>query len=160
MNWNDVFHYSGGNLVWRKVNKNRYNKVGDVAGRVSKTNGYLYVKVNQVTRSVHTIIWEMFNGTIPDRMEIDHINHDRLDNRIENLRLVSHQDNAKNRSKTSRNTSGVVGVSWDKKRCKWYAFIKVDGVMRNLGMYSDFDAAVKVRVAAERKFNFHSNHGS
>ena len=112
MNWNEIFHYSDGKIFWLKVNRNRYNKPGDIAGRLSPTNGYLYVKVNQEVKSVHSIIWEMHNGEIPDGMEIDHVNHIRTDNHIENLRLVSRQQNAMNRSKTSRNTSGVVGVSW------------------------------------------------
>ena len=160
MNWNEIFSYSDGNLIWERVNRNRYNKPGDIAGRLNPTNGYLYVKVNQEVRSVHNIIWEMHNGKVPDDMEIDHINHIRTDNRIENLRIVSHQQNAMNMSKTLRNTSGVVGVSWCKMKGKWYAYIKKDGVMHNLGRYTNFEDAALARASAEKRLGFHENHGS
>lgn len=160
MNCNEIFHYSDGEIFWLKVNRNRYNKPGDIAGRPSPTNGYLYVKVNQEVKSVHSIIWEMHNGEIPEGMEIDHVNHIRTDNRIENLRLVSHQQNAMNRSKTSRNTSGVVGVSWCNLTEKWYAYIKKDGVMHSLGRHARFEDAALARKSAERKLGFHENHGA
>lgn len=102
----------------------------------------------------------MHNGKVPDNMEIDHINHIRTDNRTENLRIVSHQQNAMNRSKTLRNTSGVVGVSWCKITGKWYAYIKKDGVMHNIGRYTSLEDAVLARASAEKRLGFHENHGS
>ena len=61
MNWNEIFSYSDGNLIWERVNRNRYNKPGDIAGRLNPTNGYLYVKVNQEVRSVRLRLWKYRN---------------------------------------------------------------------------------------------------
>jgi len=159
MEWCDYLDYKDGKLIWKNVNPNPYRKNGDEAGSISSTTGYIYVCVGGVSRAAHSIIWEMHHGPIPKGMVNDHINHNRLDNRIENLRLVSIQDNNKNRGITELNTSGVVGVSWDKSRSKWFAFIKHDRKMKNLGRYECFDAAVKARKDAERKLGFHQNHG-
>src|SRR5699024_11445694 len=64
-------------------------------------------------------IWEMHHGKIPEGMEIDHINGIRDDNRIDNLRLVTSRTNDTNRAKSKANTSGVVGVCWDKRKGLW-----------------------------------------
>lgn len=59
-------------------------------------NGYKRVLINKKLFSVHRLVWEVFNGPIPDKMQVDHINGDKADNRLENLRLVSGSDNMKN----------------------------------------------------------------
>lgn len=102
----------------------------------------------------------MHYGKIPEGMEIDHINHITDDNRIENLRLVTRKDNCKNVSMSKSNKSGVVGVSWCKRTCKWFASIRVDRKEKFLGRYDKIDDAAAARKAAELKYNFHKNHGS
>lgn len=87
MDWNDVFEYRDGLLYW-KIKTNRNMKIGRLAGSMAG-NGYMQVHCFGKVRLMHRIIWEMHNGEIPEGMEIDHINHIRDDNRIENLRLVS-----------------------------------------------------------------------
>ena len=67
--------------------------------KLSKThmkNGYDYVSIDRKTKLLHRVVWEVFNGEIPEGMEIDHINTDRTDNRIENLRLVTSKENKNN----------------------------------------------------------------
>lgn len=93
-------------------------------------------------------------------MEIDHENHIRNDNRIENLRLVSSKGNKKNTTRRCDNTSGVTGVHWFKRECKWKVQIKVDGKQRHLGLFDNLDDAVAARKAAERQYGFHENHGN
>lgn len=92
-------------------------------------------------------------------MEIDHINHDRSDNRIENLRLVTGGENKKNQSIRKRNKSGFTGVGWHSKAKKWRAEIKSGGVYMYLGLYSSIGDAVNARKMAEIELGFHDNHG-
>lgn len=136
---------------WKK------NKVGKYATYLHKHTGYLYVQINQKSFRAHRVIWFMFNGDIPD--QIDHINHDRFDNRIENLRDVGFRENRINQSKGVNNTSGVVGVHWSAGHGKWAAKITLDKKTRHLGFYFDFFDAVCARKSAERKLGFHKNHG-
>lgn len=97
--WCDIFSYSDGTLKW-KVRPARRMKIGDAAGYM-KDDGYMRVRCRGGQYYVHRIIWEMHNGPIPKGMEVDHVNHVRTDNRIENLRLVSRLENCKNRKLNS-----------------------------------------------------------
>lgn len=108
---------------------------------------------------VHRIVWIMHNGEIPFGMHIDHINHNRKDNRIQNLRLVTNGENHKNTKLYSRNSSGVCGVSFSKWHNKWWARINVDGKFINLGMFDDINSAIEAREKAEKFYGFHENHG-
>nr|DAF78407.1 MAG TPA: homing endonuclease [Caudoviricetes sp.] len=153
----DKFSINNGVLVWSKSDCTRIKK-GDVAGTKRK-NGYIYVNVDGKITAAHRIVWEMHNGTIPDGMYIDHINHIRDDNRIENLRLVTKIDNAWNMTKKKNNKSGVTGVSWDRRSKKWRAQITLFKRNIHLGEFNSFDMAVKVRREAEEFYGFHENHG-
>lgn len=89
---------------------------------------------------------------------IDHINGDRLDNRIENLREVDRAENMKNMRMPADNTSGFVGVTRHYE--KWKAQITVNGKHIYLGRFDHKKDAIAARIAANRKFGFHENHGS
>jgi len=102
------------------------------------------------------LIWAMVNGEWPDG-EIDHINGDRSDNRISNLRVVTHRENAMNRSRRSDNASGVTGVH--KCGSKWRATIKTSDGYKCLGLHSTIEDAARVRYLAERAHGYHANHG-
>lgn len=80
---------------------------------------------------------------------VDHINHDIYDNRKSNLRVVNKSENMMNSNISTRNTSGVKGVSYDKSRNMWKAYIQADGKFYNLGRYTDFNDAVAVRFKNE-----------
>lgn len=153
-----LFRYEGGTLI-RKVTTSSRAFAGDSVGCENNV-GYLQVSVKSKPLYVHRIIWEMHNGPIPEGMEIDHINQVRTDNRIENLRLVSHQGNLKNQSMNSGNTSGHAGVSWFKRGGKWRATIKVGGRQIHIGYFASFESAVAARKAAEKQYGFHDNHGA
>ncbi len=81
--------------------------------------------------------------------QVDHINRDSLDNRRKNLRLATNVQNGQNRSKQRNNTSGYKGVSWDKARGRWRAFIQVGGTHKTLGRFDEMHDAVKARRDAE-----------
>lgn len=85
----------------------------------------------------------------PDNMEVDHINGNRLDNRKENLRLCSRLENCKNISTPITNNSGYKGVSLDKRRGKFRAYITIENKQKWLGYFNTAkEAAVKYNEAA------------
>jgi len=159
MNWHDLFEYdtTSGNLI-RKVTMSSRAQAGDVVTSKHGT-GYLKVVVNYKSYLVHRIIWEMHHGPIAKGLEVDHINHIRDDNRIDNLRLVSSAVNKQNLTLKSNNSSGHCGVHWAKDRNKWMAKIRVAGKYINLGRFDSLSDAVNARKNAEVKYGFHSNHG-
>ena len=108
--------------------------------------------------TAHRVIWAMVHGEWPIK-QIDHINGIRDDNRITELRDVTHEENSKNQKRPLTNTSGVVGVSWYGRVQKWHARIQVGGKPKHLGYFTDFNEAVAARKAAEVKHGFHENHG-
>ena len=93
----------------------------------------------------------LHNVIIGDKM-VDHINRDIFDNRKSNLRLCDTTENCRNRSTPSNNTSGVMGVGYDKESNKWRARIGLNGKRKNLGRYDNFGDAVVVRLNAEKEY--------
>ena len=79
----------------------------------------------------------------PDGMQIDHRNGNRLDNRRANLRLASHSENLHNRGRSTNNTSGFKGVSWDVDREMWRATILVAGRWRQIGRFATKEDAAR-----------------
>ncbi len=162
MNWNELFDYDPdtGKLYW-KISPSDKVKAGQEAGS-NDVHGYTQVKALGVVRKAHRVIWDLCN---PDDLlkpgeQIDHIDHDRRNNRITNLRKVSSAGNHKNMSLASNNTSGVTGVSWCKTRKLWRAYIRVESSFIGLGYFENKDDAVVARKNAEKELGFHKNHGA
>lgn len=86
------------------------------------------------------------------KIEVDHINRNRLDNRKSNLRIITRTENTMNKSDYKNNTSGVKGVKWNKKLNKWQVQISYKGKRIHLGVFSDLEEAKKVRLEAEKKY--------
>lgn len=129
---------------------------GHQADKISKL-GYRQLKIFDTTYFAHRVAWEIAFGGIPSGGEIDHMNGDRSDNRVCNLRLASRIDNAKNLKKPSHNTSGHIGVRLEKG--KWVAFIGLDGKKMTIGRFFNMADAVLARKMAEVKYGYHANHG-
>lgn len=123
-------------------------------GYIEKSNGYKRFTLNGKKYYYHRFIWELHFGNIPEGFEIDHINRDRLDNKIENLRLVSHQDNNKNKGLNTNNKSGFKGVCWDKRSQKWYSYIMIDGKHKYLGLFENIQDANSARLEANKLYGF------
>lgn len=158
--FNEWFNYDSetGHLTWRKKKGRR--KAGDTAGKTYKNSGgktYGQVKLNQISYMTHRICFMMHYGFLP--IEVDHINGDGTDNRAKNLRCANRQTNAMNMRKFKTNTSGITGVSWDKRNKKWYSYIKINQSMINLGRFTDKFEAICARKSAESKYNFKLGHG-
>ncbi len=150
-------------IVTRKVTTNNNAKKGDVVGRktvhgyfrVAVINPYGYIE----SFGLHRICYALYYGRDPYPMQVDHLNHDRVDNRICNLRLVTHQENGKNQRQRKDNTSGTCGVCFHKRDNKWHAQIRTNGKNKSLGYFTNKADAIAARRAAEIKYGYHKNHG-
>ena len=98
-------------------------------------------------------------GHIPENAEIDHINHIRNDNRLFNLRFVTHGENMSNKSVSSKSTTGVTGVDFLKAEKKYRARIRVNQEAIHLGIFETLEEAAAARAEANLKFKFNNNHG-
>ncbi len=110
------------------------------------------------TLAAHRVAWALHYGAFPSG-QVDHINGDRTDNRIANLRDVVNAENARNSAMNSNNTSGVCGVYLHRQTGKWCAQISAFGKTVGLGLFADKSDAVIARKAAERVLGYHPNHG-
>ena len=109
---------------------------------------YVMVKIGGKAVQAHRIIWEMHNGPVPVGREIDHINGNRADNRIENLRLATGSKNKMNTTLRKDNTSGLKGVRRDRRSGRWSATIKADKKTIHLGSFGSPEEAHTAYVAA------------
>lgn len=129
-----------GDFFW-KVQTNSRAMVGMQAGLNSITCGYRQINIDKHTYKAHNLVWLYFNGVWPTNV-IDHINGKRLDNRIENLRDVTRQQNSWNLQKAKRNSkSGYLGVDWKAERNKWRAQIRIDGKKKLIGYFNTAEEA-------------------
>ena len=154
---NSLFEYnSSTGILTRKAKTNDSQSIGEAIGCL-RDDGYLGTKIFNKSELVHRIIWKMENGT--DANNIDHINGLKSDNRIENMRSVTHHENMKNKRKGKNNKSGAVGVNWLDRTKKWVASIRVNKKTIHLGSFVLFHEAVNARKIAEVAYGFHENHG-
>lgn len=125
-----------------------------------RPDGYREARVLGVRKLYHHFVWLVHNNEFPSK-QIDHIDHNRANNRIENLRQVTHTENGRNQKLSRVNTSGTIGVYHDicRPSKKWYAKIKVNQKQLFLGRFEEKEDAIKAREHAERIYNFHKNHG-
>ena len=149
-----------GVLYWRRRVNNRVPKTLEAgAQRKSNSNGYRQVGIKGKIYLEHRIIMMLCFGHIPENAEIDHVNHVRDDNRSCNLRFVTGSENGRNKSVSSKSTTGVTGVSFLKDRKKYIARIKVNQEAIHLGTFDTLEEAAAARAEANLKYGFHSNHG-
>ncbi len=154
----DLFEYrEDGNLI-RKVRTARCTKIGDVAGSLSST-GYIYVSIGGKRHRVHRMIFLYHHGYLTNGLQIDHIDGNPGNNRIENLREVTGSQNLMNSRVQKNNISGIKGVYWNKESRKWSAKISVNGKDIFLG-YHDFkgEAAAVVKAAREKYHGEYARH--
>lgn len=135
----------------RKVGYGR-SKAGTVLGTKAST-GYLTICFKGQIFTAHRLAWFYVHGVMPSS-PVDHINGNRTDNRIENLRSGSFASNNQNRLKPQRNnTSGFLGVGWNKQNKRWKAQITVDNQTKHLGHYDTPEEAHEAYLAAKRKYH-------
>jgi len=156
---NAMFYYDeDSGKLYHKLDGNKHS-VGDYAFKLNKRprgTDYYVTSVKNRRVLTHRIIWCMVNGYFPEAgFEIDHINGDGLDNRLENLREVEVNINARNSKRRSNNTSGKTGVRLDKRRNKWCAYITdMQGQFKHLGSFNELDDAISARESAEELYGY------
>lgn len=150
--WMFTEGYKGGETSWRTFNTKSAGKSATI-----KAGQYARVSVCGKRYSAHRIIWCMVHGEWPD--EVDHINGDRSDNRLSNLRAVSRQGNMRNTCVRKDSATGVTGVSYAKRDDVFIAYIGVGGKTKVLGRFPTVEEAKSCRKAAEAELGYHENHG-
>ena len=151
----ELFEYDSntGDLRWR-VDRQGGGKKGSLAGGIDN-QGYRRVAVDRVYYAAHRLIWKLHYGIDPTQT-IDHINHDRVDNRITNLREATRQEQMRNRSASG--LSELLGVSWHKQNRKWQAQITINGTQKYLGTFpSESEAGRAYNEAAAEHFGEFAN---
>ncbi len=150
------YDVNSGNFYYLKSTA-RCIKIGEIAGSIKK-DGYIRIVIKKKEYSAHRLVFLFLNGEYPIE-NVDHINHDRADNRLNNLRLATYGDNNRNSGMRSTNTSGVNGVSWNVSAKRWVSYINGDNKTIHLGSFTSFCDAVDARKNAEILYGYHDNHG-
>ena len=150
LEFKEYFKYDNGVLFIKKKFAKK-TVVGNKAGCLSAKIGYYVFKFKGKQFLVHRVIWEMFNGAIPEGYLIDHINQNKTDNRIENLRLATKSQNAMNSIKR-KGKSVFKGVQKN-KHGKFESYIKINQKKKNLGTFNtETEAAQAYNTAAKKLF--------
>jgi HNH endonuclease len=154
-----VLHYDSdtGLFTWKRNNHNRH-RIGCRAGGFHKTTGYINIRINTFQYQAHRLVWFYVYGVWP--IEVDHEDHDRANNKLNNLRATTHMSNGRNRSLNKNNKSGYNGVRMHKRSKKWSAYIRNDGKNIHLGSFFLKGEAIEARRKANIKYGYHENHGS
>lgn len=124
---------------------------GMVAGHPEKRDGHRRIRIRNIRYAAHRLAWMWVYGEFPNG-NLDHINGNPDDNRIENLRIASVAENSRNAKTPFTNTSGVKGVYWHKGKKRWYASCRVNGKKIFIGTFKEIKEAEKVMV------EFRNNH--
>jgi hypothetical protein len=145
----ELLHYdpATGIFTWLVVTNKNQVKVGSIAGTL-RPDGYSYIRIKGRGYRAHRLAWLYAKGQWPEA-DIDHRNHIRDANWIDNLRDVTRMQNLCNKS---TNTSGVPGVAWHKLGKKWCAEIRVIGKKKHLGLFANIEDATEARRVAELKY--------
>ena len=166
----DVLDYDPftGKLYWKRRSLSMFNTerscnswnsqyAGKEAFTTDNGRGYKQGSINNKLYKAHRIIFMMVYGYWPD--QIDHIDQNRSNNCLQNLREVSNTENQKNAKKRVDNTSGATGVTWNKLTNAWYARIGVNGTKTTIGRFDTKQEAIEARLKAQNLYNYHPNHG-
>lgn len=146
----EVLAYDPATGAFKWLKRRGCSAAGKEAGCVA-LNGYSVIRIDGVLYAAHRLAWFYANGTWPDG-HVDHINRDKLDNRMPNLRVCNDLENGQNANLSKANKSGVTGVWFNSKIGKWHAQIMVNRKNLYLGRYQNKEEAIKARKSAEEKY--------
>jgi len=143
--------YSNGSIGWfHGKTKEWTTSTGTVDGI-----GYRKLKMGGDSILVHRLVAMAFLDNFSNELDVDHINGVRSDNRVSNLRMVTHVQNMQGHRNPRKGVSSKYrGVSWNKEREKWRAYITVNGSRKSLGSFDDEVKAAQAFNAASTKFGF------
>ncbi len=142
-----------GNFIW-KVRRGQA-AVGKIAG-TPHNQGYIQIKVGEKVILAHRLAWFVTYGEVPS-CDIEHINGNKLDNRIANLRLATRSQNMANKGPNRNSRSGLKGVYYFKRTGKWVAGFRKDGLRIHVGYFDTAEEAAEAhRVAYEKAFGIYA----
>lgn len=146
------------------------SNIGNVRNKITEkilrpgidAHGYylvvLYKNRKGTSKKIHRLMCETFLDNYENKSCVDHIDNNKLNNDLKNLRWCSHKENNQNKKIPKNNTSGVKGVHFHKQKNKWMAYIKIDGIQINLGYYDNIEDAQAARIAkANQVFGVFTN---
>lgn len=140
-----ILHYDKNTGVFTKLSNGK-----EVKG--SFNDNYKRIQINKKRYYLHRLAYLYEYGFIPD--EVDHINRNRSDNRIVNLRDGSGAVNRRNKSLSYNNTSGKTGVKFYENRNRWVSTIYSNSKPIHLGTFDNLDEAIKARIEGEIKYGY------
>lgn len=140
----ELFDYSNGNLCAKYGYQPKLTPI-------TNHHRYIRMRVDGVVYTLHRLIFIYHYGYAPKI--IDHINNDRSDNRIENLREATQQQNCLNRKVHKNNRSGIKNVYFDKGCQKWGVQITIGKKRKAIGYFEDIEFAELVAIEARNKFH-------
>lgn len=143
-----LFEYRDGQFIW-KINTSRNKMVGNIAG-TKKQNGYISIQINKKQYLAHRLIYLYHNGYLDKDLVIDHINMIKDDNRIENLRLVTHQEN--------RFNTKAIGYTFDTQKGKFKANITTGNKLKHLGYFDNKEDARNAYLKGKEKYHIIDKH--
>ncbi len=150
-----LFEYRDGELYW-KVKPSIRVDISKPAGYIN--HGYKSIGFKRKYYKTHRLIFLMFEGYFPN--QIDHIDGNKLNNSIKNLRCATHSENQCNKRISKKNTSGIKGIDWHQRLKKWRVQLSVNGKKKHFGLYHDIEVAKFIAETMRNKYhgNF-ANHG-
>jgi len=147
-----IYHKTTGHFYW-KVDRRGGAKAKDLAGRITAA-GYVEIRVDLKFYRAHRLAWIYLHGELEQSMQIDHVNGNRSDNRISNLRLATPKQNKENFPlRRAQTRSGLLGVCWNKRISRWKARICNNGKRINLGHFKTAEGAHAAYMRAKRKLH-------
>lgn len=150
------YNQETGEFSWAR--DSRRVRKGQRAGSLD-VHGYLQINLGcGRVMKLHRLAWFYTHGEWPNG-QIDHINHNRTDNRLANLRVVDTKENHRNRPLQSSNKTGFHGVSFCKNTGRYRSTINVSGKQMHLGRFDTIAEAALARATANVEHGFHPNHG-
>ncbi len=154
----ELFRYDGESLIWKSGRRGQ-SKAGVVAGCLNPDTKYICIGADNNVYRAHRLIFLYCHGYLPEF--IDHIDGNRSNNRIDNLRAATMGQNHRNRKISKNNTSGIKGVSWCKRSEKWTARLCTRGKQEHLGYFDDInEARDKVENYRNIMHGEFANHGT
>lgn len=144
----EIFSYEDGNLIWKQQTGRRIS-VGNIAGR--NCHGYRMIGLFQKQYMAHRLIFMFHHGYFP--AEVDHIDGNKSNNKIENLRAATHAENLRNQKLRSDSVSGHKNVYWSKREQKWRVGIVVNKKQKHIGYFKDRELAELVAIESSNLYH-------